>query len=87
MPQLTWEGYVHLACDEIRLAGSAELQITRRIGNMLDDILTVARSDRRPALQQQQHLLARAADRAFADQEDLAFALEGDQQGIGSGRV
>ena len=87
VPQLTWEGYVHLACDEIRLAGSAELQITRRIGTMLDDILTVARSDRRPALQQQQHLLARAADRAFADQEDLAFALEGDQQGIGSGRV
>ncbi len=40
-PVMDWDAYVHLAFDEIRLAGAASPQVTRRIAAALDDLATV----------------------------------------------
>jgi hypothetical protein len=85
MRQLGWDGYVHLACDEIRLPAAGSGQVTRRFGNMLDAVIDVAPLDRRAGLEQQRQMLARGAIREFEEPEDIAFDPEGDQQGIGSG--
>ena len=37
----TWEDYVHLAFDEIRIAGSGSPQVARRLRGVLEDLLTV----------------------------------------------
>jgi uncharacterized membrane protein len=85
LPTVTWEGYVHLALDEVRIAGTASLQVARRLANLLDDLLDVAPPERRAVLEHERELLARAVRRAFGDDEDVERALGGDQQGIGSG--
>jgi uncharacterized membrane protein len=85
LPTVTWEGYVHLALDELRVIGAGSLQVARRLANLLDDLLDVAPPERRAVLAHEQELLARAVGRAFEDDEDARRALGGDQQGIGSG--
>jgi uncharacterized membrane protein len=84
IPSMTWEMYVHLAFDEIRLAGLRSPQVTRRLMAALDDLLEVAPERRREPLQLQRQLMADAVSdigRAGADRE---FALEPDLQGIGA---
>ena len=51
LPRIGWEGYVHLALDEIRLYGSTALQVQRRLHLLLDDLLTVAPPARRAVLE------------------------------------
>jgi uncharacterized membrane protein len=84
VPQLDWDGYVHLACDELRQLAPGSIQLTRRLGGMLDDLTAVAPPDRRPSLERQRQMLTRGAERSFEEDDDIAFAIEGDQQGIGS---
>ncbi|MEV7965675.1 DUF2254 domain-containing protein [Sphaerisporangium sp. NPDC088356] len=86
VPVLGWDGYVRLAFDEIRLAGSGSPQVTRRMRAALDDLKAVARPDRQSALDRQIRLLEAAVRRAFEDEEDVIAALIPDRQGIGSGR-
>ena len=38
-PSMTWEDYVHLAFDEIRMAGAGSPQIARRLRAALEDLL------------------------------------------------
>ena len=64
-PELDWDGYVHLAFDEIRLAGAGSPQIARRLRAALDDLLAVAPADRRPPLQRQLALLDEAVHRVI----------------------
>ncbi|MFN2470849.1 MAG: DUF2254 domain-containing protein [Gaiellaceae bacterium] len=85
IPALSWEGYVHLALDEIRQRATGSIQVTRRLRAMLDDLVEAAPPDRRAPLEKQRRLLEAAAEREFDDEEDVAFAIEPDQQGIGSG--
>ena len=40
---MDWDAYVHLAFDEIRLAGAGSPQVTRRLSEALTDLETVAR--------------------------------------------
>lgn len=82
---MTWEGYVRLAFDELRLAGAGSPQVARRLRAALDDLLTTAPPGRRPALQHQLHLLEAGIHRAFEDEADIRAALVADMQGIGSG--
>ena len=84
VPVLTWEGYVRLACDELRTYGRASMQVTRRLVAMLSDLLEVAPEERRPPLEEQLRLLREAVPNAFEDVDVLA-ARTADQQGIGSG--
>jgi uncharacterized membrane protein len=82
---LTWEGYVRLAFDEIRLAGASTPQVTRRLSAALHDLKTVAPPDRQAPLDRQLRLLAAGVHRAYPDEEDIAAALTPDTEGIGSG--
>jgi uncharacterized membrane protein len=82
---LSWDGYVRLAFDEIRLAGASTPAVTRRLCAALHDLKTVAPPDRHPALDRQLRLLTAGVHRAYEDEEDIAAALTPDIEGIGSG--
>jgi uncharacterized membrane protein len=82
---MTWEGYVRLAFDELRLAGAGSPQVARRLRAALEDLRTVASSERRAPLDRQLELLDEAVRRSFADEADVRAALVPDMQGIGSG--
>lgn len=83
IPTISWEGYVHLAFDEIREASSVSLQVSRRLRSALEDLLAVAPSERRPVLDEQLRLLRGAIDDQQHDDEQTWGV--GDVQGLGSG--
>ncbi|MGY1730036.1 DUF2254 domain-containing protein [Geodermatophilus sp. SYSU D01045] len=82
---LSWDGYVRLAFDEIRLAGASEPQVTRKMCAALADLESVAPLDRQEPLDRQLRLLHAAVRRAHEDEEDVVAALTPDTEGIGSG--
>jgi uncharacterized membrane protein len=82
---MSWEGYVRLAFDELRLVGAGSPQVARRLRAALEDLKTVAPPERRPALDRQLELLEDGVRRAFTDDVDVDAALIPDMQGIGSG--
>ena len=82
---VSWEGYVRLAFDEIRLAGASEPQVTRKMCAALADLKLVAPPERQGPLDRQARLLAAAVRRAHEDEEDVVAALTADTEGIGSG--
>jgi uncharacterized membrane protein len=82
---LSWDGYVRLAFDELRLAGAGSPQVARRLRAALEDIHTVASPERRPPLDHQLRLLDAGVRRAYEDEADVRAASVGDLQGIGSG--
>jgi uncharacterized membrane protein len=86
MPVLSWDGYVHVALDELRHYATQSIQATRRIAAMLDDLLAIAPVERVPPLRRQRELLGSMAREAFAATGEGGWAMEPDQQGIGSGR-
>lgn len=57
-----WEDYVGLALDEIRHWGAGSIQIHRRIGQIIDDLVTVAPPERQDALAEQRRLLTLRRD-------------------------
>ena len=83
---ITWEGYVRLAFDELRIAGASTPQAPRRLRARaaLEDLKAVAPPGRQPALDRQLGLLEAAVRRQFQDDEDVDAACTADQQGIGS---
>ena len=48
VPAMSWDAYVHLAFDEIRLAGAHSPQVSRRLVAALGDLLEMAPVERRP---------------------------------------
>jgi uncharacterized membrane protein len=81
----SWEGYVRLAFDELRLAGAGSPQVARRLRAALEDLLAVAPPERRQPLEHQLRLLDAGVRRAFDDDADIRTAFVPDLQGIGSG--
>jgi uncharacterized membrane protein len=55
---MSWDDYVHLAFDEIRLAGIGSPQVTRRLRAALLDLRSIAPDDRRRVLDEQLELLS-----------------------------
>jgi uncharacterized membrane protein len=82
---MSWDGYVRLAFDELRLAGAGSPQVARRLRAALEDLRTVASPERQPPLDRQLDLLEAAVRRAYSDNDDIDAALIPDMQGIGSG--
>lgn len=81
--QITWDGYVRLAFEEIRQTGASSAQITRRLKAALEDLLTVAPDDRRAPLERQLSLLeAAVAENDWPKSE--RSQVSSDPQGIGS---
>jgi uncharacterized membrane protein len=82
---MSWEGYVRLAFDELRLVGAGSPQVTRRMRAALEDLKAVAPLERWPPLDHQLRLLGAEVRRAFSSEADMRAALVPDMQGIGSG--
>jgi uncharacterized membrane protein len=80
---ISWDGYVHLAFDEIRDVGASSTQVTRRLTAALEDLLSIAPPERRPPLERQLSLLAAAVAGRPKSGEQRA-PLTADRQGIGS---
>jgi hypothetical protein len=75
---------VHLAFDEIRLAGAGSPQVTRRMVAALHDLLSIATGDRRRPLELQLELLREAVAGTHGNDRDAAMAMVPDGQGMGS---
>jgi uncharacterized membrane protein len=82
-PSMTWEDYVHLAFDEIRIAGAGSPQVARRLRAALEDLLTVAPPERKGALQEQLNLLQAGTDSAMSAARDRTRAARPDARGLG----
>ena len=78
-----WEDFVHLAFSEIRLYGSSNLQIVRRLRAMIENLMQTLPEHRQPALQQELCLLDREIAKHFLYPEELALARVADSQGLG----
>ena len=81
---MTWEDYVHLAFDEIRMAGAGSPQVSRRLVAALMDLRRVALPERIEVLDEQAELLRAATVEAMHDERDIRFALDPDREGLGA---
>jgi uncharacterized membrane protein len=81
---MTWENYVHLAFDEIRMAGAGSPQVSRRLVAAFEDLRRVAPPERIEALDEQARLLRAATVEAMHDERDIRFALDPDREGLGA---
>jgi uncharacterized membrane protein len=80
----TWETFVGLALDEIRIYGSGSLQVIRRLRSVLIDLLALAPEERQPSLRRRLESLDTAVATHFADPHDRQRAAEADRQGLGA---
>jgi uncharacterized membrane protein len=83
-PVMDWDAYVHLALDEIRLAGAASPQVTRRLAAALQDLATVVPPSRRAVLDEELELLGASVERSAGGSAESEIALVPDRQGIGT---
>jgi uncharacterized membrane protein len=81
---MTWEDYVHLAFDEIRMAGAGSPQVSRRLVDALMDLRCVALPERIEVLDEQLGLLRAATVEAMDDEQDIRRALDPDREGLGA---
>jgi uncharacterized membrane protein len=77
---MAWDDYVHLAFDEIRVAGAQSPQVVRRLRAALEDLIAIAPQARRRALHEQLELLESGAQHELDEAPDLQ---RGDRSGIG----
>jgi len=81
---MSWEAYVHLAFDEIRMAGSGSPQITRRLKAALTDLKSIAPHERMMVLDEQLELLKAGAAAGVELDGDRRAALREDSMGMGT---
>jgi uncharacterized membrane protein len=62
---MSWEAYVLLACEEIRLAGAGSPPVTRRLKAALTDLKSIAPPERVGIIDRQLELLAAVARRRW----------------------
>jgi hypothetical protein len=80
---MTWDDYVHLAFDEIRIAGAASPQIPRRLRAALKDLLAVVPQERKGALLEQLELLKSGVREGIGEARDRAHSSRSDRSGTG----
>lgn len=79
---MTWDAYVHLAFDEIRLAGAGSPQVGRRLQAALQDLRSVAPPDRQLVIEEQLELLSAGSAEELSSDIDIARARQADPGGI-----
>ncbi len=85
VPAMTWDAYVNLAFDEIRLAGAGSPQVSRRLRAALMDLMTVAPAERLDSIREQLRLLDAATRAKVSDRElDLISGADGSGMGLSS---
>lgn len=82
VPVPTWEELVALAFTEIRVYGSGQPQVTRRLAAALDDLELVAQPGKAAALREQRRQLTKSVLAKDSDEAAREFALTADPQGI-----
>ena len=82
----TWEDFLVLAFDEIRLYGATSVQVMRRMKALLSELFSILPEERRPALDYWQERLQLTIESTFRDKEDILDASHEDRQGLGSSR-
>ncbi|MEJ7803570.1 MAG: DUF2254 family protein, partial [Candidatus Limnocylindria bacterium] len=83
IPTMSWEAYVHLAFDEIRMAGAGSPQVSRRLMAALTDLASIVPADRCAIIDDQIHRLIAATNTAMSDERDAEMSLREDGEGIG----
>ena len=84
IPVPTWDDYLSLALDEIRIYGAESLQVLRRLRSALVDLSETLEDDgRRLAAQRYLHHLDAEIETSHLDATDQATARERDPQGLG----
>jgi uncharacterized membrane protein len=81
---MSWDAYVHLAFDEIRLAGAGSPQVSRRLKAALTDLRSIAPPERVGVIDDQLELLVAATESSMDDERDVEMALTEDREGIGA---
>jgi uncharacterized membrane protein len=79
----TWDEVVDLALLEIAEFGGGQVQITRRLVALLDDLIPDVPQDRRVALRRQRESLEAGVAHRQLTGRALEVALRGDRQGLG----
>jgi len=80
---MSWDAFVRLAFEEIRIVGAASPQVSRRLRAALEDLREVAPIERRAVLDEQLSLLTASAHASIVQPMDLALALDPDRLGLG----
>jgi uncharacterized membrane protein len=75
VPVMDWDDYVHLAFDEIRMAGAGSPQVARRLNGALLDLKKIALPERVPVLEEQLGQLNEAIISAMKDERDAHLAV------------
>ena len=83
VPTMDWDDYVHLAFDEIILAGAGSPQVSRRLIAALDDLDAVASGARSVVIRAQRDRLSALAVEGTTLHGDEPRALHPDALGIG----
>ncbi|OWV79960.1 hypothetical protein ATY78_09485 [Rhizobium sp. R635] len=81
-----WDDFVKLTFSEIRLYGTENFQIARRLRAVLEYGLQVLPEFRRPALEMEMALLDRRLAEIYDFPEDLELAKMADTQGLGGSK-
>lgn len=81
LPRPDWDDYVHLGLDEIRIAGTGQVQVMRRLRALVDDLAEVAPPARRAVLVAEAASLDAAVDRGLDDLSDRAIARTASARG------
>lgn len=77
------EKALHLAFDEIRIAGAGWPQVSRRLMAALMDLSSIVPADRRAIVDDHVQLLVSATNTAMSDERDVEMAPREDGAGIG----
>ena len=80
----TWDDFLSLAFDEIRLYGATSIQVMRRMKALVNELISLLPEERQPALRGWQERLQLAVERSFPDHLDRLEASAEDRQGLGS---
>jgi uncharacterized membrane protein len=87
VPMPTWEDYLTLAFDEIRLYGATSIQVVRRLRSALTGLIeSIPNRARADAVRRYVEHLDQTIENSTFDAEDRLKAREEDRQGLGLSR-
>jgi uncharacterized membrane protein len=78
-----WDDFVNLAFNEIRMCGTGNIQVVRRLRAMIENLMQTLPAHRHAELERQLSLLERDIGKHYSYPEDLALAGVADVQGLG----
>jgi uncharacterized membrane protein len=82
-PHPSWEDFLALAFDEVRVYGASSVQVMRRMKALASDLIDFLPEERRKPLLRQQRRLNATIARSFETAEEKREASVEDRQGLG----